>query len=93
MYKFSAVLVMTLMVFLAVLTLHPAPAKACQGLAWTGTYYFSDAAKTNVVGACSITCQQFVTGSADPTFTGGGSCSGVPGPYTTLTVRTCPCRN
>jgi hypothetical protein len=92
MYKLSAVLAMSLMVFLALFTLAPQPVKACQGLAWTGTYYFSDAAKTHVVGACSINCRQFVTGSATPTFTGGGSCSGVSGPYETYTVSTCPCR-
>ncbi len=91
MYKLSGVLVLLLMTSLAAMT--PAPLKACSGLAWTGTIYYSDAQKTHVVGSCSIICQQFVAGTASPQFSDGGTCSGVYGPYQTLLFQTCPCRN
>ena len=56
---------------------------------WTWTDYFSDAAKTNRVGYCSVTCFQATHALADPTFGGGGTCSGTSGPYTTKLFTAC----
>jgi hypothetical protein len=57
---------------------------------WIGTDYFSDAAETNRVGFCTVTCDQAKYGRAEPTFTGGGTCTGTSGPYTLLRSYGCP---
>lgn len=58
--------------------------------AWTGTNYYSDAAKTVGVGFCSLNCFQATHGILEPTFEGGGSCTGTPGPYSTRRYYACP---
>jgi hypothetical protein len=57
---------------------------------WIGTDYFSDAALTNRVGFCTVSCFDATHGNATPTFTGGGTCSGSPGPYTLRRNFGCP---
>lgn len=60
---------------------------------WVATIYYSDAAKTQEVGSCSITCRQFVDDDY-PVFGGGGTCSGTSGPYMTEGFTMCgACRN
>lgn len=86
-------LVFTLLVLVPLVALAstsvPAPRSATCN-AWTWTDYFSDAAKTNRVGYCSVTCFQATHSLATPTFTGGGACSGSSGPYTTQLFTDCP---
>jgi hypothetical protein len=55
---------------------------------WQGTNYYSDAAHTTRVGQCTITCAQFDL--KEPTFTGGGTCWGVPSSYEVHTSYGCP---
>jgi hypothetical protein len=57
---------------------------------WIGTDYFTDAALTNRVGVCTITCNQAYYGSVEPTFDGGGTCTGTSGPYTLRRSYGCP---
>ena len=57
---------------------------------WIGTDYFSDAAETNRTGWCTVTCFQATHGTADPTFEGGGTCTGTEGPYTLRRSFGCP---
>jgi len=57
---------------------------------WIGTDYFTDAGLTNRVGVCTVTCFQATHGTAEPTFTGGGSCTGTSGPYTLRRSFGCP---
>jgi hypothetical protein len=62
------------------------PQKSCT--VWIGTDYFTDAAHTTRIGVCTITCQQFDI--VDPTFTGGGTCSGTSSSYTLRRYYACP---
>lgn len=55
---------------------------------WIGTDYFTDAAHTTRTGVCTITCQQFDI--VDPTFTGGGTCTGTSASYTLRRYYACP---
>jgi hypothetical protein len=48
----------------------------CTQLVQLGTLYFSDAAETNWVGQCTITCAQFVRGTGEPFPGQGGTCQG-----------------
>lgn len=57
---------------------------------WIGTDYYSDPGLTNRVGVCTVTCFQATHGTAEPTFTGGGSCTGSSGPYTVKRTFGCP---
>jgi hypothetical protein len=57
---------------------------------WIGTDYFTDAALTNRVGVCTVTCFQATRGIYRPTFGGGGTCTGSPGPYTLRRYYGCP---
>ncbi len=59
--------------------------------AWVVTNYWSDAAHTTKVGQCSITCFQYDQVSAYPTFTGGGTCTGVSSSYTNQLTTLCRC--
>lgn len=92
MHRRLAHLVFTLLVLVPLVALAstsaPAPRFATCTV-WTWTDYFSDAAKTNRVGFCSVTCFQATHGTATPTFGGGGTCSGTSGPYTTKLFTAC----
>jgi hypothetical protein len=55
---------------------------------WIGTDYFTDAAHTTRVGVCTITCSQFDI--VEPTFTGGGTCSGTSSSFTLRRSYACP---
>jgi hypothetical protein len=57
---------------------------------WIGTDYFTDAAKTNRVGVCTLNCFQATHGVVTPTFEDGGTCTGAPGPYTLRRYYGCP---
>jgi hypothetical protein len=57
---------------------------------WIGTDYFTDPGLTNRVGFCTITCNQAYYGNVEPTFAGGGTCSGTSGPYTLRRSYGCP---
>ena len=57
----------------------------------TETNYYTDATKTTLVGHCTITCRQFVLGSADPTFGGGGTGTGMSSGFAYATFHTCTC--
>jgi hypothetical protein len=98
MPAFPAVLALALTMSLPATTpdtpkgVNAAGTQGCHGLAWTGTIYYSDPQKTHAVGSCSISCREYVNGDA-PTFTGGGHCSGVSGPYEFFGDTDCPCRN
>lgn len=59
--------------------------------AWVVTNYWSDASHTTKVGQCSITCTQYTQVTAYPTFTGGGTCTGVSSPYTNQLTTLCRC--
>ena len=71
----------------------PAPVFRSSGncSAWTHTLYFSSADHTTSVGSCFITCRQYDLGSADPTFTGGGTCSGMSSDFPVDNFTPCPC--
>ena len=83
---FTLLVLLPLVAFAA--TSVPAPRFATCTV-WTWTNYFSDEAKTNRVGYCSVTCFQATHGTADATFTGGGTCSGTSGPYLTKLNTAC----
>jgi hypothetical protein len=68
---------------------NPAPLLTCN--AWVVTNYWSDASHTTKVGQCSITCNQYTQVTATPTFTGGGTCTGVSSPYTNQLTSPCRC--
>lgn len=73
-------------------SLHGAPATPLSGCsAWIRTIYFSSASMTTEVGICSISCRQFDFGDAEPTFSEGGTCSGVSSAYFSTVFGTCPC--
>jgi hypothetical protein len=55
------------------------------------TAYYSDAAHTNQVGLCRITCTQWDLGSEEPVFGGGGVCTGTESAYTVPLYSPCPC--
>lgn len=55
---------------------------------WIGTDYFSDASHTTRVGVCTITCSQF--DAELPTFTDGGTCTGVSSSFTLRRYYACP---
>ncbi|HTQ79605.1 MAG TPA: hypothetical protein VMM92_06390 [Thermoanaerobaculia bacterium] len=57
---------------------------------WTRTDYYTDVTHTNHVGACTVTCFQATHGTAEPTFSGGGSCTGSSGTYTVDSSTACP---
>jgi hypothetical protein len=57
---------------------------------WIATDYFTDAGETNRVGQCSLTCWDATHGNASATFAGGGTCTGVSGPYTLRRIYACP---
>jgi hypothetical protein len=62
------------------ITSSPAPQAGgggCHQLVWTGTLYFADAAETQLIGECSITCAQWVRGDVEIPLPGPGvSCQG-----------------
>lgn len=57
---------------------------------WQGTRYFSDATLTTQIGLCTITCNQAMHGTEEPTFSGGGTCTGSPSDFTTRLSYGCP---
>jgi hypothetical protein len=57
---------------------------------WQGTRYFSDASLTTQIGLCTITCNQAMYGTVEPTFSGGGTCTGSPSDFTVRTSYGCP---
>jgi hypothetical protein len=65
------------------------PDSACT--AWVETSYFSNASETTQVGRCTITCHQFDTGDAEPTFSYGGTCTGSSSAYYSQYFTACPC--
>lgn len=69
----------------------PAPIFMTGCSAWYRTIYYSEASHTNWVGTCTITCQQYYAGSAEPTFTAGGACSGASSSFPAFVYTTCPC--
>ena len=66
------------------------PASLYTCTVWIGTDYFTDAALTNRVGVCTLNCFQATHGVYTPTFEGGGTCTGSPGPYTLRRYYGCP---
>ncbi len=55
---------------------------------WIGTDYFTDASHATRVGVCTITCSQFDL--VEPTFSGGGTCSGSSSSFTLRRFFACP---
>lgn len=65
------------------------PNSACS--AWVETSYYTTASHGTLVGRCTITCHQFDTGDAQPTFTGGGTCTGHSSSFPVDFFTSCPC--
>jgi hypothetical protein len=65
---------------------HTPAAQTCS--MWVGTDYFTDAAHTTRVGVCTLTCSQ--ANWLEPTFSGGGSCTGSSSSFTLRRFFACP---
>lgn len=94
MHKRLATLALFVLVLIPLIALAsssaPGPSTNATCNVWIGTDYFSDAAMTNRVGLCTVSCFDATHGNATPTFTGGGTCSGTSGPYTLRRNFACP---
>jgi hypothetical protein len=74
--------------------LEPESRTSCTQLVQTATLYYSDPAKTNFVGDCSITCAQWVAGTAYLSPSGGAKCQGTTTGYTLPYMEWCTgCQN
>jgi len=67
----------------------PAAGSGCTQLVATTMFYYSDASKTQWVGFCSISCAQWVAGSATPFPGGGGTCQGTTSGYAVPVLGWC----
>lgn len=56
---------------------------------WTGTLFYADAAKTQLIGRCSITCNQWIRGVASPEPNDGASCQGTFSNFQIAVISTC----
>jgi hypothetical protein len=72
-----------------VLEFTPAP-RPTTCFVWIGTDYYSDGTLTTRVGQCTVTCFQATHGTAEPTFTGGGACTGTSSSFTVRRSFGCP---
>lgn len=61
----------------------------CTQLVRTGTFYYSDPAGSRLVGACTITCAQWVQGTAAPYPGEGATCQGMTTSYTSPYIQSC----
>ena len=61
----------------------------CTQLVQTGTLYYADAGRTQLIGTCTITCAQWVQGVAAPFFGQGGTCQGSDSNFTSGIITTC----
>lgn len=61
----------------------------CTQQVWTGTLFYADAAETQLIGECSITCSQWVQGVASPEPGEGGSCQGTTSGFQAVVISTC----
>ncbi|HVR11946.1 MAG TPA: hypothetical protein VMW75_28145 [Thermoanaerobaculia bacterium] len=59
--------------------------------AWIETNYYNNINHTTLIGQCTITCRQWDMGNVDPTFGGGGKCSGSPSDFGVDEFFLCPC--
>jgi hypothetical protein len=67
----------------------PAGQSSCMQQVWLGTYFYADPGKTQFTGQCSITCQQWASGTASPMPGQGGSCSGTTTNYSSVVIGWC----
>jgi hypothetical protein len=62
----------------------------CHQLVWTGTLFFADAAETQLIGECSITCAQWVRGDVELPLPGPGvSCQGTSSGFEAKVIEQC----